>query len=74
MNNIKTYKEFLNEEKAIKGLNPEDERPMVDGIVKIINRVKDLENRKAMVDAQIDDFREEGIVFDYDEFKKLCNV
>ena len=71
---IPMFDEFLNEEKAIKDLSGRDEKPMVIGIAKIIKRVKDPVNRKEMVDAQIEDFKEEGIYFDYDEFKKLCNV
>jgi len=70
---MKTYQEFLNEEKSIKDLSTRDEKPMVTGIAKILRQVRDLSNRKEMIDAQIEDFRNEGILFDYEEFKKLCN-
>jgi len=64
----------INEEKAIADLSGKNEKPMVTGIAKIISRVKDPINRKEMADTQIEDFKEEGIYFDYDEFLKLCNV
>ena len=64
----------MNEEKAIKDLSGKNEKPMVTGIAKIIKRVVDPVNRKEMVDSQIEDFKEEGIYFDYEEFKKLCDV
>lgn len=71
---MKTYEQFINEEKAIKDLSGKDEKPMVTGIAKIIKRVVDPVNRKEMVDSQIEDFKEEGIYFDYEEFKKLCDI
>ena len=64
----------MNEEKAIKDLSGKNEKPMVTGIAKIIKRVVDPVNRKEMVDSQIEDFKEEGIYIDYEEFKKLCDV
>jgi hypothetical protein len=73
-NEIPMFNEFLNEEKAIKDLSGKNEKPMVTGIAKIISRVKDPVNRKEMANTQIEDFKEEGIYFDYNEFLKLCNV
>ena len=64
----------MNEEKAIKDLSGKNEKPMVTGIAKIISRVKDPVNRKEMANTQIEDFKEEGIYFDYEEFLKLCDV
>ena len=48
------------------------DKEMEKGIAEIINRVKDAENKKEMVEASIEDFKREGIVFDYDEFRNLC--
>ena len=72
MKQIPSFENFLNEEKSIKDLSARDEQPMIKGIAEIINRVKDAENKKEMVEASIKDFKKEGIVFDYDEFRNLC--
>ncbi len=41
---------------------------MVTGIIDIVSRVKDLENRREIALNQIQKFKNEGIVFDYIEF------
>ena len=74
MKHILTFSEFLNEAKSISDLSPRDEQPMIKGIAEIINRVKDPANKREMVDASIEDFKKEGIEFDYEEFKTICNV
>jgi DNA polymerase IIIc chi subunit len=51
-----------------------DEKPMVTGIIQILNRVKDLQNRKEIADEQIRKFKDEGIVFDYDEFMERLGI
>lgn len=51
-----------------------DEKPMVMGIIQILNRVKDLQNRKEIADEQIRKFKDEGIVFDYDEFMERLGI
>jgi len=74
MKNLLSFEEFLNEGISISDLSIRDEQPMIKGIAEIINRVKDLENKKEMVEASIKDFKKEGIEFDYDEFRKICKV
>lgn len=74
MKHLLTFDEFLNEGKSISDLSTRDEQPMIKGIAEIINRVKDPANKKEMVDASIEDFKKEGIVFDYEEFKTICNI
>lgn len=74
MKHLLTFGEFLNEGKSISDLSTRDEQPMIKGIAEIINRVKDPANKKEMVDASIEDFKKEGIVFDYEEFKTICNI
>lgn len=74
MKHIPTFSDFLNEGKSISDLSSKEEKPMVMGIAEIINRVKDPANKKEMVEASIEDFKREGIEFDYDEFRKLCNI
>lgn len=73
-NYIPTFTEFLNEEKSISNLSSRDEKPMIYGIAEIINRVKDPVNKKEMVEASIEDFKKEGIEFNYDEFRNICKV
>jgi hypothetical protein len=72
MKKLPTFSDFLYEEKSIDDLSSRDEKPMIMGIAEIINRVKDPENKKEMVEASIEDFKREGIKFDYDEFRNLC--
>jgi hypothetical protein len=72
MKNLHSFQEFIIE-KSIGDLDPKREQPMVTGIARIIRRIRDEENRKEIADTQIQEFREEGIEFDYDEFLKLCN-
>jgi len=74
MKHLLTFSEFLNEAKSISDLSLKDEQPMIKGIAEIINRVKDLANKREMVDASIEDFKREGINFDYEEFKAICNI
>jgi hypothetical protein len=74
MRHILTFNEFLNEAKSISDLSTRDEQPMIKGIAEIINRVKDPANKREMVDASIEDFKREGINFDYEEFKAICNI
>jgi hypothetical protein len=73
MSIIRTYKDFLNE-KSISELDPREEKPMVQGISYILRQIKDVDNRKEIAKDQIRKFKEENIVFDYDEFLKLCNL
>jgi hypothetical protein len=73
MKHLLTFGEFLNEAKSISDLSSRDEQPMIKGIAEIINRVKDPVNKREMVDASIEDFKREGINFDYEEFRDICN-
>ena len=47
---------------------------MVDGIVDMLNQVKDIDNRRDMALDRIEDFKKEGIVFDYNEFLERCGL
>ena len=71
---IKQYSQFINESKAIKDLSTRDERPMVTGIAQILRGVKDKDNRQSLAKKQVKQFKKEGILFDYDEFFKLCGL
>lgn len=52
-----------------------NEYQMVDGIVDILNQIKDMSNRKEIADNMVQQFKDENIVFDYNKFYKAigCN-
>ena len=64
----------LNEEKSIKDLSVDKERPMVEGIAEMLKMVRDRGNRREIAESQIEEFKREGIQFDYNEFLKLCGL
>jgi hypothetical protein len=47
-----------------------NEYQMVDGIIDILNQVKDMSNRKEIADNMVQQFKDENIVFDYNKFYK----
>ena len=63
----------LNETKSIPDLSTR-EYDMITGIIHILYQVKDLENRKEIALDQIETFKKESIVFDYNQFLKLLNL
>jgi hypothetical protein len=52
----------------------QNEQSMIYGIVDILNKVTDIENRKEIALDQIEKFKKESIVFDYNQFLKLLNL
>jgi hypothetical protein len=54
-------------------LNPQ-QTEMVDGIVDMLNQVEDIDNRRDIALDRIEDFKKEGIVFDYNEFLIRCGL
>jgi len=62
----------LNEDWTSK-LKP-NEVEMVKGIVEIILQIKDRDNRREVANTRVNDFKEEGIDFDYNEFFKMCGL
>ncbi len=55
-------------------LNENDDKEMVDGIVELLVKVEDLENRKQMVIDTIKDFAEQGVVYNLDDFLSRVGV
>lgn len=49
-------------------MNAEDDSEMIDGIVELLLKVDDLENRKQMALDALKDFEEEGVIYDKDDF------
>ena len=60
----------------IKEASPDhsNDRDMVVGVAEIIKMVKDLDNRKDIASAMIAKFRNEDVIFDKDEFLKMCQL
>ncbi len=71
---IPSFKRFSEISRPISSLDPQEEIPMVEGIAEILRGVRDLENRRELVEKQVKDFRRDGIRFDYEEFFRLCDL
>lgn len=61
---------------ASEGINEEQphQKEMIDGIVDMLNQVKDIHNRKQMALDRLEDFKKEGIVVDASEFLERCGL
>ena len=51
-----------------------NDQEMVHGIVGIINQVKDIENKKQIVQNMLKQFKKENIEVDREEFLKMCKL
>jgi len=51
-----------------------EDKEMVDGIVELLIKVEDLDNRKQLVIDTIKDFDEQGTIYDLDDFLERVNV
>jgi hypothetical protein len=73
---IQSFSQYLieNNSRHIKDLPANKERPMVEGVAAILKKVRDKENRQEIADAQIREFKRDGIQFDYAEFLELCGL
>ena len=49
-----------------------DEQDMVYGIIDIVKKIKDKDNRMSVANDMIKKFKEENIKFDYDDFLNMC--
>jgi hypothetical protein len=60
----------------IKEASPDhsNDRDMVTGVAEIIKMVKDLDNRKDIAISMMAKFRNEDVIFDKDEFLKMCQI
>jgi hypothetical protein len=52
----------------------ENDRDMVTGVAEILLMVKDKENRKEIADNMVNKFKSEKVIFDKDEFLKMCQL
>ena len=63
------------ETKEVKDLNlSKNNEDMVNGIVDLINQVKDVKNKKQIAQNMIKQFKRENIKVDTNEFMKMCNL
>ena len=51
-----------------------DDKEMVDGVIELLLKVEDLENRKQMVLDTLRDFDEEGVIYDREDFLNRVGV
>ena len=69
MKNLKTYKQIKESKSQIKSeLDDNNDYQMVAGIIDILKKVKDKENRMQIANDMIKQFKKEKIKFDYDNF------
>ena len=52
--------------------NHSNDRDMVVGVAEIIKMVKDDDNRRDIATVMMAKFRNEDVIFDKDEFLKMC--
>lgn len=52
----------------------EDDKEMVEGIADILRRVKDKKNRKQIAKKMVDDFEEEDVEYNLDDFMKAAKI
>lgn len=52
----------------------DNQQDMVYGIVDIIKKIEDIENRKKIANDMVKKFKEENIKFDYSEFLDMCGI
>lgn len=71
MKHIKLLEEFFNTANA---LDESRDEQMVNGIIDLLLKVKDLENRKEMAMDVIDDFEAEGVVYDKQDFLNKIKI
>ena len=55
----------------IRDIKPQD-KGIVDGIVDIINQVKDKDNRHEIATKMVKQLKREKVVLNYDDFLKAC--
>ena len=60
----------------IKEVSPDhsNDRDMVVGVAEIIKMVKDLNNRKDIAVSMMAKFKNEDVIFDKNEFLKMCQL
>jgi hypothetical protein len=65
---MRKFSQITESKKEIKSEIKGNDYEMVSGIIDILNKVKDKENRMEIAKDMISQFKREGIKFDYDKF------
>lgn len=65
---MRKFSQINESKKEIKSEIKGNDYEMVSGIIDILNKVKDKENRMEIAKDMISQFKREGIKFDYDNF------
>jgi hypothetical protein len=76
MMDANNYKQNFTEEEVknnIEGLD-QNQKDMVDGVIDIVKKVVDTNNRKTIANDMIEKFKKENIKFDYNKFLELCGI
>ena len=66
--------EEMNENKKIDSQLDNNQQDMVYGIIDIVKKVKDINNRKKIANDMVKQFKKEKIKFDYNIFMELCGL
>lgn len=67
------YKSSFTEEQN-DDISKDNQKEMVDGIIEIVKKVKDINNRRTIAKDMIKKFKKENIETDYDKFMKDCGL
>jgi hypothetical protein len=61
---------------SIYGSNPSenDNYEMIEGVIEIINKVKDIDNRKSIAIDMLGKFKQEGVKVNRSSFMKACGL
>ena len=65
---MKKFSQINESKKEIKSEIKGNDYQMVSGIIDILKKVKDKENRMEIANDMISQFKREGVKFDYDNF------
>ncbi len=57
-----------------KGVKRNDQKDMIDGVIEILKKVKDINNRKSIAKDMVNKFKREGIQTDFNKFMEDCGV
>lgn len=80
---VENFREFIDLAKinqgpdgwSIYGSNPNDDNfEMIEGIIEILNKVKDLENRRSIAVDMLNKFEDEGVEVNHESFMKSCRL
>lgn len=78
---VESFREFMDLAKinqgpdgwSVYGSNPKNnDREMIEGVIEIIKKVKDLDNRRSIAIDMLSKFEDEGVKVNHESFMKSC--